>query len=99
MFCVDHAQNAIDVYFDGRKATMEEHYIVVRTKSGIGYQTFCKKLRRSRSTSTLKWDVSSNTSGLYRITVNDTVTLELMNSFLKRQRDIEVVAIDAPYDM
>ncbi len=77
---------------------MEEHYVVVRTKSGIGYQKLCRKLRGSRSTSILRWDVSSDASWLYRITVNDTGTLELMKSFLEHQRDVEVVAVDAPYD-
>jgi hypothetical protein len=77
---------------------MEEHYVVVRTKSGVGYQKLHRKLQRSRFTSMLRWSVSSNASGLYRVAVDDAGTLELMKSFLERQRDIEVVAIDAPYD-
>ncbi|MEO8971195.1 MAG: hypothetical protein ABI406_06295 [Ktedonobacteraceae bacterium] len=74
---------------------MNKHYLVVRTDIPlVGYQKLKNKLKRSL---TIPYALSGD-SGLYRIIVNDDVSLSIVEKRIKKFKGVEVVAINAPYD-
>ncbi|HYU76859.1 MAG TPA: hypothetical protein VEL31_29680 [Ktedonobacteraceae bacterium] len=70
--------------------------MIVRTNlsAGIGYQDLHRRLRTSPP---VDFHLSGN-SGLYRITTDNDVALELLKRRITNVRGYELVAINAPYD-
>ncbi len=71
-------------------------YIIVRTdlSAGIGYEQLHRRLRRTSPP--IDFRISGD-GGLYRITTDDEVALDLVKKRIDK-KGYELIAIDAPYD-